>query len=246
MAVTLDSMVRISTLSQNVNTQAVDVFKRASDRVAQQLNTTDVQLSAFGQIKAGFADVQSAGKNLADPKKTETVDDVKKAVQSFADAYNATAKAVSTATRNDGKVNGALADDSRARLAGYDLRRVVMNDNNMADLKKIGISISQDGTMSVDTKVLQNAMQANPDTVKDTLARIGQQAGQAAKKELASTGNVGSAVDTLNSRAKNLEAQMTEQQKLASASQASVQRQASIIGNAAASGVAAYMQMFSF
>ena len=60
MAVTLDSMVRISTLSQNINTQATDVFKRADDRVAQQLNATDVQLSAFGQIKAGFADVQSA------------------------------------------------------------------------------------------------------------------------------------------------------------------------------------------
>ena len=246
MAVTLDSMVRISTLSQNINTQATDVFKRADDRVAQQLNATDVQLSAFGQIKAGFADVQSAGENLTDPKKTETVDDVKKTVQSFADAYNATTKAISTAIRNDGKVNGALADDGRARVAGYDLKKVVTSDNNMADLKKIGVSISQDGTMSVDTKVLQSAMQANPNVVKDTLARIGQQAGQVAKKELASTGNVGSAVNTLSARAKGLEAQMTEQQELASASRASIQRQTSIINNAAASGVAAYMQIFSF
>ena len=246
MAVTLDSMVKISTLSRNVTTQSADVFKRADDRVAQQLDAADVQLSAFGKIKAGFADVQSAGTNLADPKKTSTVDDVKKAVQSFADAYNATANAVSTATRNDGKVNGALAYDGRARVAGYDLKRVVTSDNNTADLKKIGINIKQDGTMSVDTKVLQDAMQTNPNAVKDTLSKIGQQAEQVARKELANTGNIGNAVNTLNSRARNLEAQMTEQQRLASASQASVQQQAAIIGNAGANGVAAYMRMFSF
>ena len=245
MAITLDSMVKISTLSQNANTQVVDVFKRANERIGQQLSVTDVQLSAFGQIKAGFADIQAAGKSLSDPKKTSTVEDVTKAAQSFADAYNNTTKAINTATKGDGKASGALTDDSRARLAGNDLKKVVTSDNNMADLKKIGINVNQDGMMSVDAKALQNAMQANPNAVRDTFAKIGQQAEQISKKELANTGNVGNAVNTLNTRAKNLEAQMAEQQKVAAASQATVQRQVASIGNNAAGGVAAYMQMFS-
>lgn len=245
MAMTLDNMVRISAASQNVNTQAVDVFKRASDRMAQQINATDVNLSAFGKIKAGFAELQSAGKDLADPKKTATAEDVKKAAQSFADAYNNASEAINTATKGDGKVSGALGDDSRARLAGNDLKKIVMSGNNTADLKNIGINVSRDGSMSVDSKAFQNAMQANPSAVKDTLARIGGQAEQVSKKELASTGNVGSAVNTLNTRARNLEAQMAEQQKIASASQATVQRQVANIGSTAADGIAAYMQMLS-
>lgn len=245
MAMTLDNMVRISAASQNVNTQAVDVFKRASDRMAQQINATDVNLSAFGKIKAGFAELQSAGKDLADPKKTATDEDVKKAARSFADAYNNASEAINTATKGDGKVSGALGDDSRARLAGNDLKKIVMSGNNTADLKNIGINVSRDGAMSVDSKAFQNAMQANPSAVKDTLARIGGQAEQVSKKELASTGNVGSAVNTLNTRARNLEAQMVEQQKVASASQATVQRQVANIGSTAADGIAAYMQMLS-
>lgn len=245
MAITLDSMVKISAASQNVNTQAVDVFKRAEGRVAQQINATEVNLSAFGKIKAGFAELQSAGKALADPKKTATAEDVKKAAQSFADAYNNANKAINTAIKGDGKVSGALGDDGRARLAGNDLKKIVVGGNNSANLKNIGININQDGSMSVDAKAFQNAMQANPNAVKDTLARIGGQAEQVSKKELSSSGNVGSAVNTLNSRAKSLETQMAEQQKIASASQATVQRQVANIGSTAAGGIAAYMQMFS-
>ncbi len=251
MAITLDSMTRIAMMNQNSGfsaatgaSRATDAFALATKRVEQKLDATNVQLSAFGQINSGFANVQSASKDLSDPKKTGTATDVEKAVQAFAAAYNNAANAVSTAINGTGKEGGALANDIHARFAANDLKNIVANDGNTADLKKIGISVNKDGTMSVDTKALQSAMQANPNAVKDTLSRIGQQAEQISTKDMAKTGSVGRAVNTLSSRAKDLEAQAAEQQRLASASQMAVQQQSARFGNASDS-IAAYLQMFS-
>lgn len=251
MAITLGSMTSITMLNQGLGVSGVAGASRASDtlalatkRTAQKLDDTNVQLSAFGQVNSGFSNVQSASKALSDPKKTGTATDVEKAVQAFATAYNNAAKAVSTAINGTGKENGVLANDAHARLAANDLKSVVTSGNNTADLKKIGVSVNKDGTISVDAKALQNAMQANPNAVKDTLAKVGQQAEQVSTKDMAKTGNIGGAVNMLSSRAKNLEAQSAEQQRLASASQAAVQQQSAKIGNTASS-IAAYMQMFS-
>lgn len=251
MAITLDSMTSIAMLRQSsgvsaptVASQAADAFALANKRIEQKLDATNVQLSAFGQINSSFANVQSASKALSDPKKTGTAADVEKTVQAFAASYNNATKAVSTAINGDGKEGGALANDVNARFAANDLKSVVTSGSNTADLKKIGISVNKDGTMSVDTKVLQSAMQADPNAVKDTLAKVGQQAERVSTRDIAKTGNIGGAVDMLSSRAKSLETQSAEQQKLIAASQLAVQQQSAKIGNAASS-IAAYMQMFS-
>lgn len=251
MAITLDSMTNVAMLNQGSGTFATagvshvaDVLAQANKRVEQKLDATKVQLSAFGQINSGFADVQSASKALSDPKKTGTATDVEKTVQAFAAAFNNAAKTVSTAINGMGKESGVLANDVHARLAANDLKSVVTSGSNTADLKKIGISMNKDGTMSVDAKALQSAIQANPDAVKDILANVGQQAEQVSTKDLAKTGNIGGAVNTLSGRAKSLETQSAEQQKLASASQAAVQQQSAKMGSATSS-IAAYMQMFS-
>lgn len=254
MAITLDSMVLNTTLSQQPRVtssvkadQATGAFDLASQRIGQQISSTNVQLSAFGQIKSSFADIQSAGKSLSALGKTSTAEDTTKAVQSFADAFNNATSAVNTAIKGDGKSAGVLAGNGLANLAGFDLKRVVTSGSNTADLKKIGVSIKQDGTLSVDAKVLQSAVQANPSSVQDTLARVGAQAVQVSQKELASSGNVGSSVNTLSSRVKNLGSKAAEQQKLATDSQNAVQQQLATLNNNnnAAGGIAAYMQMLS-
>jgi len=252
MAITLDSMVFNSTLSQQprVSTalkadQVTGAFDLASKRLGQQVSATNVQLSAFGQIKSSFADVQSAGKSLSAPGKTSTTEDTTKAVQAFADAFNNATNTLNTAIKGDGKSAGVLASDAHANLAAFDLKKVVTSGSNTADLKKIGVSIDKNGTLSVDTKALQNALQANPNSVNDTLARVGAQAVQVSQKELAGTGNVGGSVSSLSTRAKNLEAKAAEQQKLASDSLNTVQQQSGTFSSNAA-GIAAYMQMLSF
>lgn len=251
MTITLDSMVLNTTLSQQPRVsnsikadQATGAFDLASQRIGQQVSATNVQLSAFGQIKSSYADIQSAAKSLSAPGKSSMTEDTTKAVQAFANAFNNATNAINTAIQGDGKAAGALANNARAGLAAFDLKRIVTSGNNASDLKKIGISLNQDGTLSVDAKALQNAIQANPATVQDTLARVGAQAVQVSQKELANTGNVGGAVSTLSSRAKSLETKAAEQQKLAADSQSAVQQQTANIGNNAA-GIAAYMQMLS-
>ena len=251
MAITLNSMARIAMLNQSScvsalteSSQVTDAFALARKRIGQKLEATNVQLSAFGQINSGFAGVQSASKALSDPKKTGTATDIGNAVQAFADAYNNATKAVSTALNGTDKGSGVLANDIHARFAANDLKNIVASGSNTDDLKKIGISVNQDGAISVDTKALQSTIQANPNAVKDTLTRIGRQAEQISTKDMAKTGNIGGVVNTLSNRVQNLEAQSTEQQRLASASQLAVQQQSANFGNAASS-IAAYMQMFS-
>lgn len=253
MAIPLDSMVLNTTLNQQPRVsnsikadQATGAFDLANQRIGQQISSTNVQLSAFGQIKSSFADIQSAGKSLSAPGKSSTTEDITKAVQTFADAYDKATNVVNTALNGDGKSAGALAGDAHATLASFDLKTVVTNGNNTADLKKIGISVNQNGTLSVDAKALQSAVQSNPGSVQDTLARVGAQAVQATQKELGGTGNVGGAVNTLNTRARNLGARAAAQQKLATDSQNTVQQQLATVNNNAAGGIAAYTQMLSF
>lgn len=252
MAITLDSMVFNATLSQQPRVsaalkadQATGAFDLADKRLGQQVSATNVQLSAFGQIKSSFADIQSAGKSLSALGKSSTSEDVTKAAQSFVDAFNNAAKTVNTAIKGDGKSAGALAGDSHASLAAFDLKRLTTSGSNSTDLKKIGISVNKDGTLSVDAKALQSAFQANPNSVNDTLAKVGAQAVQVSQKELASTGNVGGSVNSLSTRAKTLEAKAASQQKLAADSQNAVQQHAANFGTSAADGIAAYMKMFS-
>lgn len=252
MSMTLGNMTSIAALKQSANSAiakrdsvAVDPFGAANKRVEQQLNSADVKLSSFSQIKSGFAGVQTAAKDLSDSKKTGSSADIVKAAQSFATAYNTANSSVNTAVNGDGKKSGSLATDAHARLAGNDLKSIVSSGSNASDLKKIGISLKSDGSLSVDTAALQNAIQSNPNAVKDTLSRVGKQAEQVSTKELATTGNVGRSVNELTDLSKGLTTQLAEQKKLAAASQDAVQMQFANLSSNAASGIDSYMKIFS-
>lgn len=254
MAMTLGDMSRIATLNRQIYaagktasdplTKAVDT---ASKRIGDQVSKTDVQLSSYGQIKSGLASLQSSGKALTTLAKNATGSEVGKAAQSFVDAYNTGSSAVNTAVNGTGSKAGALADDQLARLAGNDLRRIVTNSGGSAELQKIGISVGQNGSLSLDAKALEKALAANPDAVKSTLAKLGGQAETTATRELSSNGAVGSAVNTLNSRAKKLAAAQSQQEGLAAAMQAAIQQSADQLqgGGGFSAGIAAYMKIFS-
>ena len=228
--------------TQTVADPVTAAFARASNRTDQQLGSTKVQLSAYGQIKGAFAETQTASKALSNLKTTSTTDDVKKAVEGFVNAFNKTNKAVGAATQGDGKQAGALANDSHARVAGNDLRRSVAEGSSLSDLKKIGITQNKDGSLNVDTKVLEKALQSNPDQVRSTVASVGQQVEKTATRELANNGNVGSSVNSLNTRSRSLEAQQSAQQEQIAASQRLVDQQTVQINNVLAGGLAAYQR----
>ena len=266
MSMTLQDMTNVATLTRNLASKAstagntnggvnasgvsdplAGALDTASKRISTQVSQTNVQLSSYGQIKSGFASLQTTGKALTTLAKDATAGDVSKAAQSLANAFNSTSSAVSTAVNGNSKSAGALANDQLARLASNDLRRVVTSSAGIADLQNIGISVGQNGTLSVDTKALEKAFQANPDAVKSTLSKLGQQANTSATQELSSSGAVGSAVNSLNNRAKNLAAAQQQQQNLGASAQAAIQQsadQSASFGGMSA-GISAYMKMFS-
>lgn len=253
MAMTLGDMTTVATLSRKLASKTAttdpltQAFTAGSKRVTEQLEQTQVQLSSYGQIKSGFASLASTANNLTTLGKTASASDVSKAAQAFVSAFNSTNAALGTAVDGSGKGAGVLANDSLARLASNDLRRVVTSSSGVADLQKIGISVGAGGSLSVDSQVLEKAMQTNPDAVKSTLAKLGQQASKTATQELSSGGAVGSAMNSLNSRNKTLTTQQTQQQNLAASAQAAIEQsaeQSSSFGGLSA-GISAYMKMFS-
>lgn len=254
MSMTLQDMTTVATLSRNLYSAGktttdplAKVLDTASKRISDQVSQNDVQLSSFGQIKSGFASLQSTGSALTTLAKDASSSDVSKAAQNFVNAFNTASSAVSTAINGTGSTPGALANDQLARLSGNDLRRVLTSSGGPAELQKIGISVGQNGSLSLDTKALAQALAANPDAVKGTLAKLGQQASTTATNDLSSSGAVGASVNTLNNRAKNLASAQAQQQGLAASAQTAIQQSADQITGfgSFSSGIAAYMKMFS-
>ncbi|MDD5176449.1 MAG: flagellar filament capping protein FliD [Sterolibacterium sp.] len=211
-------------------------FDGANKRVGKPLESTNVQVSAFGQIKSGFANLQTVGSGLSSLNKTSTDSDTISAAQSFIEAFNNTSNVISTNTKGTGNTGGVLSDNSNAVLAGYDLKRTLTSGSNTAELRKIGISVNSSGTLSLDTKALGSALTANSNAVKDTLAKVGNQVAQVSTKEL--NGNIGSAVNTLSTRAKDLAAQQNAASLLLA-----IQQSVTDVSRGASVGIAAYMKV---
>lgn len=222
-----------------------DAFKRANDRVEQEQESTKVRLSAFGQIQSSFSQVRTAGKALSEVRETATADDMKKSVQGFVTAYNNAVKSVGTAVGSREKA-GVLAEESRARLAGNDLRRTTMADDNLAELRKMGVTANKDGTLAFDAKAFDKAAQGNIEGVRTSMSGVGQRMEQVAARELSGTGNVGSTVKALDARAKSLESLRAGQETMVAETQRVVEKQGQRL-DAALNGslVASYEKIFS-
>lgn len=102
----------------------------------------------------------------------EDRDAVKKAVQAFADAYNALAANIATQTRFDAntKVGGPLQGDSAVTTLQRQLRGVLNAPSGAsgtyARLSDIGLNQQRDGTLKVDETKLGAALQNLPELQK--------------------------------------------------------------------------------
>ncbi len=109
---------------------------------------------------------------LASSQPTTTM---KELVQEYVTAYNELKKALNTATSpgTDGTNGGALAGDAGARdmaraLAGLTSAQLA-SSGPYQRLSDIGISTNRDGTLSLDTTVLDKALAADPAAVTQML-----------------------------------------------------------------------------
>jgi flagellar hook-associated protein 2 len=234
-----------TTTGSNASSTVRNLTSTANDRLGRELQSTNVKLSAYGQIKSAFGAAQTAASGLttAATSKTATNADIEKAAQAFVNAYNQAAQSVSSATSTSSKQTGALASESRARSAGNDLTRSLTGGNGLANLKQAGIALNANGTLSLDTKALQNALQSNASQTRNALSGIGQQVGSATERELASTGNVGLSVGKLSSRAQTLSSQQATLQQQAASLQSQLEKQSTTLNYATANGLAAYQNI---
>jgi hypothetical protein len=247
---TIDNIAQFSQISSNfkpfgINSPAApnssigSGLDGAIKRIGQQQASTNVQLSAFGKIKSGFATLQTAGTavNKLSNSATATAADLSKAAQTFVNAFNTATTAISSSTKN----TGALANDSKANAAGNDLSRTLASGSNISDLKSIGINTNANGTLTFDSVKFNAALAGNANATKGTLDNFSSQTDTTAAKEL--NGNVGNSVNTLTARAKTLDTQQTTLQNIASSTDA--QQFGNYLSNSAR-GIATYNAIFSF
>lgn len=253
MAITLHSLSQAATFGRGrdfsstaVSDPVADAFKAAGARIAQQREAAEVRLSASGRIKSAFGELQAAGKALAKLGDTASADEVGKAVQSFANAFNNAVRTGAAPTRaDDDRRTAPLAGDDSVRRAGRAVNRAVTEGDTTAELRKIGIGVNKDGTLAVDAKALANAIQSNPSKVQEVLVKVGGRSEQVATKELAATGDIGRLDKTLEIRARNLAVQENQQKEIAAAAQSALQRQNESTNLTTARGIAAYRKVFA-
>lgn len=88
-------------------------------------------------------------------------------VQSFVDAYNKIYKAIADLSQpgSNGKPGAAFADDSSVRALKGQLNAILRQSYDGITLGQLGISASRDGTLSLDSKKLGDALKAAPDAL---------------------------------------------------------------------------------
>lgn len=228
----MDSSTVTSAVSRYSSSTLVDRIGAATQKPLERLNrnveSTKVQLSAFGQVKSATAQVESVAKNLQSSDKLSTIDEVKKAVQNFVGAVNnqrtIVAQVSGSAKDSNNATVGALAGDSRARSVTNDVRRAVQGTggSNESALKQIGISVAQDGSLKVDTKKLEAAYAADPNAVTGALKQIGNNVEEVANRQLSNSGNLGGSINRLNERLGNYQQTQANYQAGLKASQQAV------------------------
>lgn len=217
---TLEISTLLSKVYQNSSTSvpsalAADPMAAANARVASEIASTNVRLSAYSQIQSSLVSLQPAAATLSGLTSTATPASAVGAAQTFATAYNN----AFTLTRSSIGSTGSLATDTRAQALSRDLKSILANVSSTT-LSTMGISVNAStGTIAIDAAKLQTAMKANSAGVTSTLAKIGALAGQVAGNELAATGNVGASVTMLNSQSTSLTAQLALQQSYSSPAQ---------------------------
>ncbi|MDX9706284.1 MAG: hypothetical protein RBT86_01755 [Azospira sp.] len=165
------------------------------EAVAREVDSARVQLSAFGQVQSAAANVQSTSQNLQDAEQLSSVTDTRKAAEAFVQSFNEQRAALAKA--------GSQDDSGRAMLASAQMQGLT-NEMRTA-FADAGISVSKDGTLSVDAKALESAYNANPTAVTRALGEVGRAAEVTATRQLSESGSVGAAMKAAENRVERLE-----------------------------------------
>lgn len=212
---------------------ARQAFAKAETRLGQQQQATEARISTLGQIKSAVSRVNDAAKSIATSTPATAPAETKKNLQALVTAYNDTQKA------------STKAGPGTAQAAANDLRRALSSDASRADLRALGITQNQGGTLTFDTKAFDAAQQANPAATQTAASRVAVTTQQTASQSLSDNGRLNSALNTLTAQANAQQARQTAQQNQATAAQQNMQQALAQLSPGQATGLVSYQRIFS-
>ena len=132
--------------------------------------STNVVSDAVDGVSFTLKDIGSASISVTASSEIENK------LRSFVLSYNAIEGAIDTQFQKDtaGRPTGVLAGDSTLRSVSRQLRditRIISSDNGgpLTDLTQLGITVLEDGKLELDTAVLNERLEANPEDVRSLL-----------------------------------------------------------------------------
>ena len=180
------------------------LFAKADQRIQADVDSTTMQLSKFGLLKSAVSASQVAAHALTGISASASSSDVTTAVGKFFNTFNS---AVSAA-KNASAVPGSTSSTQSANRVTNDLKRALTSDPATQDgMKKLGLTVQSDGTLTQDAKKYAAALSSDPVSVRNALATIGKQVDAVATKELATNGAVDSGMSSLSKHSVTLAAQ---------------------------------------
>ncbi len=231
-----------------------EALDRAGQRIEAQQSSTEVRLSAFGQLRSAVAGLRDSSTTLSTRESTDTPEKARAAAEQFVSAFNTAqttaARTIngkpkaSTADTERNTTDGVLSGDSRANVAASQLSRTLDNASTDA-LRSIGINRERNGTLSVDQQRFSQALQDDPQAVSAALAQVGRQVEQTSSSQLEDGANLDRAVANLSRQSRQFEAQQAALQAFAETSQKAAEQATSSLNLLAANGIRAYEKIFA-
>lgn len=256
--ITLTSLVSASSL---YNSSAVSgriasnsTATSSGSSLSSALESSRVQLSALGRVRSNTAQVENAAEDLRDSRKLASVDGLTKAVQGFATAVNNQVAAVAQAGNPRAtRIDVTLPTGSTAGVGNVSTTNAGATAATRQSLQQIGVTVANDGRVSVDTQRLQSAFASDPQQVRQTLGQVANSVVRQSENQLAANSAFSRAETQASGRSEALQqAQDLSQTRLTEARRLVQQQDALATRTELAaqqafsfSGATAYLRIFS-
>lgn len=167
-----------------------------------QQAASQTQLSASGKVRLSLEDLQSKAQALKDFSRKPTVNDFKALAQGFVQSVNNLRKTVDDATSAAANKQKPSNADVRALNAKSEVSKALVGpgDASLTALGKLGIDRQKDGSFSINSKNLDNALNNDRAGTLNAFAALADRVGNTIDKQLPSNGSNGNKVQNLNSR----------------------------------------------
>ena len=183
---------------------AASPFGKVNARIQQQVDSTKAQLSSLGLVKSAVAGLQTQSKQLTTMPAGLSATEVTSSMGKFFNAYNYAVSSSNTAS----SASVITPVTASARKTATDLRQTLSANTEVnAAMKKLGLKMGANGTLTQDAKVFADALIKDPGAVRSALTSLGTKVAATTDRELASSANLASTTTALNQRTTLLAAQ---------------------------------------